>query len=125
MVIDNDDAGDGWPLRVDRTHPILFDHQLDHVPGMLLLEAARQAGFSAISTAIVGYRATSLLACRLEFLAFCELNHEVRVHTALSGVHWRDNLAQVRVRIEQHGTDVATGTVEYDLRLIDDPDAET
>lgn len=32
-----------WQLRVDTTHPILFDHAVDHVPGMLLLEAARQA----------------------------------------------------------------------------------
>lgn len=32
-----------WQLRVDTSHPILFDHPLDHVPGMLLLEAVRQA----------------------------------------------------------------------------------
>ncbi|MEU5685023.1 gamma-butyrolactone biosynthesis enzyme [Streptomyces venezuelae] len=32
-----------WQLRVDQTHPILFDHPVDHAPGMLLLEAARQA----------------------------------------------------------------------------------
>ncbi|MFI7012259.1 ScbA/BarX family gamma-butyrolactone biosynthesis protein [Streptomyces sp. NPDC050145] len=34
---------DSWQLRVDTRHPILFDHPVDHVPGMLLLEAARQA----------------------------------------------------------------------------------
>ncbi|MTE22480.1 transcriptional regulator [Streptomyces sp. TRM43335] len=32
-----------WQLRVDTTHPVLFDHPVDHVPGMLLLEAVRQA----------------------------------------------------------------------------------
>ncbi|MFD4569842.1 ScbA/BarX family gamma-butyrolactone biosynthesis protein [Streptomyces sp. NPDC058467] len=32
-----------WQLRVDTGHPVLFDHPLDHVPGMLFLEAARQA----------------------------------------------------------------------------------
>ncbi|MFC4507658.1 MULTISPECIES: ScbA/BarX family gamma-butyrolactone biosynthesis protein [Streptomyces] len=32
-----------WLLRTDPTHPILFDHPVDHAPGMLLLEAARQA----------------------------------------------------------------------------------
>jgi hypothetical protein len=31
-----------WRLRVDTAHPVFFDHPLDHVPGMLLLEAARQ-----------------------------------------------------------------------------------
>lgn len=34
---------DAWLLRNDTTHPILFDHPVDHSPGMLLLEAARQA----------------------------------------------------------------------------------
>ncbi|MFE6618923.1 ScbA/BarX family gamma-butyrolactone biosynthesis protein [Streptomyces sp. NPDC057740] len=34
---------DGWQLRVDTGHAVFFDHPLDHVPGMLLLEAARQA----------------------------------------------------------------------------------
>ncbi|MGW1776693.1 ScbA/BarX family gamma-butyrolactone biosynthesis protein [Streptomyces sp. NPDC002104] len=33
-----------WQLRVDTSHPVLFDHPLDHVPGMLLLESVRQAG---------------------------------------------------------------------------------
>ncbi|GAA2409707.1 ScbA/BarX family gamma-butyrolactone biosynthesis protein [Streptomyces glaucosporus] len=33
-----------WRLRVDTTHPVLFDHPVDHVPGMLLLESVRQAG---------------------------------------------------------------------------------
>lgn len=32
-----------WQLRVNTAHPVFFDHPLDHVPGMLLLEAARQA----------------------------------------------------------------------------------
>ncbi|WNF29322.1 ScbA/BarX family gamma-butyrolactone biosynthesis protein [Streptomyces sp. C11-1] len=32
-----------WRLRVDTTHPLFFDHPLDHAPGLLLLEAARQA----------------------------------------------------------------------------------
>lgn len=32
-----------WQLRVNAAHPVLFDHYVDHVPGMVLLEAARQA----------------------------------------------------------------------------------
>ncbi|POX56991.1 adhesin [Streptomyces sp. Ru71] len=31
-----------WLLRVDTTHPTLFQGRKDHVPGMLLFEAARQ-----------------------------------------------------------------------------------
>ncbi|GHF24388.1 ScbA/BarX family gamma-butyrolactone biosynthesis protein [Streptomyces fumanus] len=36
-------ATDRWQLRVDLDHPVLFDHPVDHVPGILLLDAARQA----------------------------------------------------------------------------------
>ncbi|MFE0373448.1 ScbA/BarX family gamma-butyrolactone biosynthesis protein [Streptomyces tendae] len=48
-----------WQLRVDTRHPVLFDHPLDHVPGMLLLEAARQAaaaflGRSCLPVGITG-----------------------------------------------------------------------
>jgi hypothetical protein len=32
-----------WQLRVDPAHRALADHPVDHVPGMLLVEAARQA----------------------------------------------------------------------------------
>ncbi|MEU6626155.1 ScbA/BarX family gamma-butyrolactone biosynthesis protein [Streptomyces litmocidini] len=34
---------DRWQLRVNTAHPTLFRRPNDHVPGMLLLEAARQA----------------------------------------------------------------------------------
>ncbi|MFC7978966.1 ScbA/BarX family gamma-butyrolactone biosynthesis protein [Streptomyces cinereoruber] len=36
-------AGGDWTLRTDTGHPVLFDHPHDHVPGMVLLEAADQA----------------------------------------------------------------------------------
>lgn len=32
-----------WRLRTDPEHPLCRDHPVDHVPGMVLLEAARQA----------------------------------------------------------------------------------
>ncbi|WP_079126545.1 ScbA/BarX family gamma-butyrolactone biosynthesis protein, partial [Streptomyces sp. ERV7] len=37
-----------WRLRVDTSHPTLFQRPNDHVPGMLLLEAARQAASAAL-----------------------------------------------------------------------------
>lgn len=33
---------DQWELIVDLTNPVYFDHPLDHVPGMLIIEAVRQ-----------------------------------------------------------------------------------
>ncbi|MCZ0981752.1 ScbA/BarX family gamma-butyrolactone biosynthesis protein [Streptomyces diastatochromogenes] len=37
-----------WQLRVNTVHPTLFRRPNDHVPGMLLLEAARQAATAAL-----------------------------------------------------------------------------
>ncbi|MFF1903294.1 ScbA/BarX family gamma-butyrolactone biosynthesis protein [Kitasatospora sp. NPDC058218] len=43
VVLGSSPAPDSWLLRVDPGHPVLFDPAADHVPGMLVLEAARQA----------------------------------------------------------------------------------
>ncbi|NHC16617.1 ScbA/BarX family gamma-butyrolactone biosynthesis protein, partial [Motilibacter deserti] len=40
------DGSSSFALRVDVTHPVLFDHPLDHVPGMLQIEAVRQAAYA-------------------------------------------------------------------------------
>ncbi|MFK4071289.1 ScbA/BarX family gamma-butyrolactone biosynthesis protein [Streptomyces sp. NPDC029674] len=56
---------DQWQLRVDHSHPILFDHPVDHAPGMLLLEAARQAAH-----AVQGHRANVVFPVRFESAFF-------------------------------------------------------
>lgn len=43
VVLSASSQQDTWRLRVDTSHPTLFQRPNDHVPGMLLLEAARQA----------------------------------------------------------------------------------
>ncbi|MEU6393038.1 ScbA/BarX family gamma-butyrolactone biosynthesis protein [Streptomyces sp. NPDC046939] len=43
VVLSSGGAEGVFRLRVDGRHPVLFDHATDHVPGMLLVEAARQA----------------------------------------------------------------------------------
>jgi hypothetical protein len=46
VLIDQPVTEDGaltFNVKVDTTHPTLFDHALDHLPGMLQLEAIRQA----------------------------------------------------------------------------------
>ncbi|MDT9682267.1 ScbA/BarX family gamma-butyrolactone biosynthesis protein [Streptomyces sp. TRM76323] len=42
-------GGDGhrWQLRNDVSQTLLFDHPVDHVPGLVLLEAAQQAAYAA------------------------------------------------------------------------------
>ncbi|SEC79123.1 ScbA/BarX family gamma-butyrolactone biosynthesis protein [Streptomyces sp. TLI_105] len=64
-----------WRLHVDPTHPGYFEHPSDHVPGMLLLEAFRQAAREATGGAAL----TSLDA---DFAVFGELAEAVAVEAA-------------------------------------------
>ncbi|MEU9735378.1 ScbA/BarX family gamma-butyrolactone biosynthesis protein [Streptomyces sp. NPDC048002] len=57
-----------WQLRVDTTHPVFFDHPLDHVPGMLLLEAARQAAHA------LGGAARAPVSFHASFARYAELD---------------------------------------------------
>jgi hypothetical protein len=63
-----------WWLRVDTGHPVLFDHPVDHVPGMLLLDAARQAAHAEL-----GAGAVPPLALDADFGRFVELGAPCRV----------------------------------------------
>ncbi|MFB7501940.1 ScbA/BarX family gamma-butyrolactone biosynthesis protein [Streptomyces broussonetiae] len=47
LAVDPQGAGNRWQLVLDHTHPVYFDHGGDHVPGMVLLEAVRQAAYAA------------------------------------------------------------------------------
>lgn len=57
-----------WQLRADTRHPVLFDHPVDHVPGMVLLEAARQATIAFLGRNCLPSGITS------EFTRYSELN---------------------------------------------------
>ena len=53
VVVGNADIHDGGVttmLIVDQDHPSIFDHPLDHVPGMLLMEAYRQTAQLPVCT---------------------------------------------------------------------------
>ncbi|MFE7810969.1 ScbA/BarX family gamma-butyrolactone biosynthesis protein [Streptomyces sp. NPDC057433] len=47
VVLARSDRPGTWLLRVDTGHPVLFARPNDHVPGMVLFEAARQAATAA------------------------------------------------------------------------------
>ncbi|MFE5895193.1 ScbA/BarX family gamma-butyrolactone biosynthesis protein [Streptomyces sp. NPDC056462] len=58
----------GWRLRLDTMHPTLFARPNDHVPGMVLLEAARQA--ANVLTPGNDFHPASM---RIAFHKYCEL----------------------------------------------------
>jgi A-factor biosynthesis hotdog protein len=49
VVLSATDTPDRWLLTPDLTHPIFFDHADDHLPGMVLLEGARQAASAVLA----------------------------------------------------------------------------
>lgn len=71
-----------WRLRMDRTHPVHFDHDSDHVPGMVLLEALNQAAHASY---VREYGAVSRLApwmvssLEAQFSCFGELDHPIDI----------------------------------------------
>ena len=69
-------------MRVDGRHPVHFDHPQDHVPGMMLIDAARQAALLSVPNAQV----RGLTA---EFTHFVEIDDVcvIVVSTSSAGPH--------------------------------------
>jgi hypothetical protein len=74
VVLGENTSAGRWPLRVDVTNPVLFDHPLDHVPGVLLIEAVRQAVRLA-----TGQPDVDLDVLDVYFMGIVELNDEAVV----------------------------------------------
>ncbi|MFF2949995.1 ScbA/BarX family gamma-butyrolactone biosynthesis protein [Kitasatospora sp. NPDC057965] len=97
LAADPERAGRWW-LRPFEHHPVLFDHAVDHVPGMVLVEAFRQA-VAVITPGAAADR--ELRGLDAEFLAFGEPGSPIAVLAAPApeGV--------VRVRALQDGRPIA------------------
>jgi hypothetical protein len=66
-----------WHVQVDPSHPALFDHPLDHLPGMVQLEAFRQAALALTGPAGDGRR-HRFLGCDVRFLRMAHVQASVR-----------------------------------------------
>ena len=66
-------------VRVEPSHPFFFDHPLDHVPGMLLIEAARQFGVAVSHRyyGVPGDFAFVLEGVEVSFERYAELDQDV------------------------------------------------
>ena len=93
-----------WPLRILTEHPVLFDHPLDHVPGMLGLEGIRQAG-----RAILGWPNAQLTICDITFSRFIDLGEPSSVRASLR--QQSATCAGLLTRLVQAGHTAAHGGV--------------
>ncbi|MEU7298928.1 ScbA/BarX family gamma-butyrolactone biosynthesis protein [Streptomyces sp. NPDC007206] len=75
-------AGGRWQLRLDLGHPVLFDHACDHIPGMALLEAFRQAARAASADPTSDPESWEATSVSITFDAFGELDTPVWIDLA-------------------------------------------
>ncbi|WKK25787.1 ScbA/BarX family gamma-butyrolactone biosynthesis protein [Streptomyces olivoreticuli] len=96
-----------WQLRVVTTHPVFFDHPVDHAPGILLIEAAHQA---ACVTA--GGLPADITALDCEFTRYVELDAPCLL-TATALETAADGTLRTRVVAEQGGEVQFAATVAH------------
>lgn len=71
-------------LVVDRRHPFFFDHPLDHVPGLLLIEGMVRTGEAAMERQGVRGR-TTLRDLQVEFRRYCVFDRPVTLLARAAG----------------------------------------
>lgn len=90
-------------LRVPSDNPSYFDHTQDHVPGMVLVEAARQLAALAVEhTGGAEPDRTQLVGLTAEFGSYAELNEPVELLATPAGHRSFD------VTIRQAATEIAS-----------------
>ncbi|MFJ9409575.1 ScbA/BarX family gamma-butyrolactone biosynthesis protein [Streptomyces sp. NPDC101393] len=110
VVLSPTDRPDRWQLRVDTSHPVLFDHPVDHAPGMLMVEAARQAAQATTP----GFTLPVSVECSFE--RYAEMDAPIHVQARTTGGaattrHTADGRQEVEVAIEQHDQPVLTARI--------------
>jgi len=101
----------------DTNHPHMFDHQLDHLPGNLEIEACRQLAIAGTSR-LHGVPADSLVATDVaaNFGSFAELDLPTRVEAAIGAFDFDPaqgcHVAPTTIAVKQSGVQVATVEIQ-------------
>lgn len=94
VVVGESGTRDVYEIVVDPTNQTFFDHDVDHVPGMVLLEAGRQAVRASLGTPSVDFASIDL-----EFSRLVELDRPATVTVS----------SESTLVFEQDGDEVARG----------------
>lgn len=115
------------PLIIDVTHPYFFEHENAHVPGMMLLEAGKQAAVFAAPRRfpIIGDCYGDLCRGEIRFTRFAELYRPVSIACAFGSLHESADgfQAPVDITFEQAGREI--GRIQGDIAFVDQADAVT
>jgi hypothetical protein len=100
-------GGAGWVLRLDPDHSVVFDHSVDHVPGMAAIEAARQAALL-----VLGQPGALPIRGEFSFLHYIEFDKPCAVLAKVERVG-TDGATPVRILLEQDGRTAGQGVFEF------------
>ncbi|WP_067654372.1 AfsA-related hotdog domain-containing protein [Nocardia harenae] len=111
-VVVGEPDGDTYPIRMDRDHPAFFDHDYDHAPGPLCVEAFRQAALDAAQRAglITEPDRTAVVAVAATFTDFAEIDAAVECVVELGPASATGEI-DAAVRLCQFGVTIADGTL--------------
>lgn len=77
-----DGSGHTWDVRISRADPFFFDHPVDHMPGIVLFAAIREAVHRASREATVDWEVASFDGT---FTRFIELDSQLSITVTLDG----------------------------------------
>ncbi|MFI9204917.1 ScbA/BarX family gamma-butyrolactone biosynthesis protein [Streptomyces sp. NPDC053048] len=99
-------------VAVDRSHPSLFDHPLDHIPGAVMVEAFRQTALLAAHT-VLGLPPRELSVTRLsvDFTRFAEFELPTDCRAVLLDTADNGSTAVFAMAVLQEGVETAVGTI--------------
>ncbi|MGW7276377.1 ScbA/BarX family gamma-butyrolactone biosynthesis protein [Streptomyces sp. NPDC054864] len=101
-----------YGMHLDTSHPGYFEHACDHVPGMALVEAFRQAGHQVLRHSSC-HDTHVMTACAVSFDAFGELDAPVTVHADEGPQETSSGERLVRVSASQGERTLARATSVY------------
>ncbi|WP_033324703.1 ScbA/BarX family gamma-butyrolactone biosynthesis protein [Streptomyces yerevanensis] len=109
VVLSPTEQPNRWLLKPDPDHPVLFDHEGDHYPGMVLLEAARQATCGLMRPYTITPSAISTV-----FHRYAEFDEACIIEATPTASQERD-LAAIEVTGHQDGRQVFTSLLTGSL----------
>lgn len=106
---------------VDPEHPYFFEHPVDHVPGLLLIEAFRQAGIAAVHQ-LCGVPLDAAMVVdgfQAAFTRYAELDQPLFVALRAEDMGYRgDRLTSARLEADYVQDNEIIGTATIRARLI-------
>jgi hypothetical protein len=99
-------------LVIDQSHPFFFDHPLDHVPGLLLIEAMNQLAEREAyrASANAGHGPLHTISAEVTFNKFCVFGGKAWIMAEAQDADGR----RIRTRVEQEGVINCKGVFEYE-----------